>query len=327
MSTKLEIIAIKRQMWNVNMDSLRRRLEQLRRTGQVTFLMMAIVLRYLSWWYHTYITWIFQTGDVKTSIPKMLVGQTPRFCHTMVPPVVVYASYGIISWSRGRTWLSGVWCWPTSKDIHHCQECGAAQGSLWVSSTRKLWRCWAGEQVDKHPHQDNHLHNLSSPHHHYHLCAMATCQARNPLQILTIILSNNIDSSHWSIQRVSSILHKRGWRWNGDSEREACASRDGRSGHHGGDLEVLESWQHGGDVEVLESRHHGGDVEVGFGDEGKIHNLESRHHGGDIEDGVDDDERMENTKKNSSGSRSGEKKSTTWPFFSRTSRGGWGGCG
>jgi len=40
------------QMWNVNMDSLRRRLEQLRRTGQ--------------------------TGDVKTSIPKMLVGQTPR---------------------------------------------------------------------------------------------------------------------------------------------------------------------------------------------------------------------------------------------------------
>ena len=47
----------------------------------------------------------------------------------------------------------------------------------------------------------------------------------------------------------------------------------------------------------------------------------TRHLGGDIEDGVDDDERMEN-EKNSSGSRSGEKKSTTWPFFSRTSRGG-----
>ena len=58
----------------------------------------------------------------------------------------------------------------------------------------------------------------------------------NTLQILTTILTNIIDFSLWSIQRVSSILHKRGWGWNGNSEREACTSRDGRSGHHGGDL-------------------------------------------------------------------------------------------
>ena len=61
----------------------------------------------------------------------------------------------------------------------------------------------------------------------------------NTLQILTTILTNIIDFSLWSIQRVSSILHKRGWGWNRNSEREASSSGDGRFRHHGGELDTM----------------------------------------------------------------------------------------
>ena len=180
----------------------------------------------------------FRQETWRQAFQRCWLARRPGF----VTPSVVWASYGIISWSRGRTWSpaeSGVD--QLLRIVRSVVQRRDRTGSHRLASFGDAGRASRSTSIlVKIIIFIIFLHLITT----IIFVLWSWLRARlaadgNTLQILTTILTNIIDFSLWSIQRVSSILHKRGWGWNGNSEREASSSGDGRFRHHGGELDTM----------------------------------------------------------------------------------------